>query len=155
MKSGRAEEGVHSDWWVVRWNMGGWDDISGRFRWESISSRWEIWLVLGSGIVNWGSRALWLMVNCLHPKYPLHSSACQLFRGHQFAQMSSLLKMSHNGCRMIACENSEWIISGPNWPQKKTHVDSNNAFCLGPDELFRAKHWHCQSLSYLHPLLKD
>ena len=25
-----------------------------------------------------------------------------------------LLKMSHNGCQMIACEKSNWIISGPN-----------------------------------------
>ena len=39
--------------------------------------------------------------------------------------------------------------------RKKTPVDSNNAFCLGPDELFRAKHWHCHRLSYSNPLLKD
>ena len=39
--------------------------------------------------------------------------ACQLFKCHL------LLKMSHNGCQMIACEKSKWIISGPNWPRKK------------------------------------
>ena len=31
-----------------------------------------------------------------------------------------LLKMSHNGCQMIAGEKSKPIISAPNWPRKKT-----------------------------------
>ena len=62
-----------------------------------------------------------------------------------------LLKMSHNGCQMIAGEKSEPIISAPNWPRKKP-ADSDNALCLGADELFRAKHWDCHRLSYLHPL---
>ena len=47
----------------------------------------------------------------LAPKIP---TALLCLPALRFAQMSSLLKMSHNGCRMIACEKSEWIISGPN-----------------------------------------